>query len=211
MLLFDEPFAALDRKLREDMQLTVKDLQRELGTTFVFVTHDQEEAFSMADRVALMRDGRIEQLGTPRELYANPVSDFVADFVGVANRIPVDVLEAEIGTYVVRVHGQSRSIKTRGVAGLRPGDRAVLVARPEDLDISTRAGLVPLLTGQLTDTAFVGPLIRARVRVDVVGEVRVSLDNRHRIEVDPRAGGPAETQLFIDDQRTWLVPQEPGH
>ena len=85
VLLLDEPLAALDRKLRRDMQIELQNLQREVGITFVLVTHDQEEALSMSDTIAIMRDGRIVQFGTPRELYDAPVNRYVADFVGESN------------------------------------------------------------------------------------------------------------------------------
>ena len=85
VLLLDEPLAALDRKLRRDMQIELQNLQRNVGITFLLVTHDQEEALSMSDRVCIMRDGRIVQIGTPRELYDEPVNGYVADFVGKSN------------------------------------------------------------------------------------------------------------------------------
>ncbi len=85
MLLLDEPFGALDKKLRESMQVEVRLLQKELNITMIFVTHDQEEALTLADRIAVMRDGRIEQMGTPTEIYEYPRSRFVADFIGVSN------------------------------------------------------------------------------------------------------------------------------
>ena len=90
VLLLDEPLGALDLKLRKALQLQLKRIQHEVGITFVYVTHDQEEAFFMSDRVAIMRDGRIEQLGTPRDVYQRPRTEFVADFVGAANRLPGD-------------------------------------------------------------------------------------------------------------------------
>jgi putative spermidine/putrescine transport system ATP-binding protein len=90
VLLLDEPLGALDLKLREQMQLELKELQREVGITFIFVTHDQEEALTMSDRIAVFNQGRIEQLGTPREIYENPTSAFVSEFVGQTNKISID-------------------------------------------------------------------------------------------------------------------------
>jgi len=89
-LLLDEPLGALDVKLRRHMQLELKRIQHEIGTTFVYVTHDQEEALAMSDRIAVMNGGRVEQLGTPREIYEHPASDFVADFVGTVNVLDLD-------------------------------------------------------------------------------------------------------------------------
>jgi putative spermidine/putrescine transport system ATP-binding protein len=97
VLLLDEPLGALDLKLREQMQIELKELQRELGITFIFVTHDQEEALSLSDRVAVFNAGRIEQLGTPRELYENPASEFVAKFVGTTNLLEPEQSEALFG------------------------------------------------------------------------------------------------------------------
>lgn len=90
VLLLDEPLGALDLKLREQMQLELKELQREVGITFIFVTHDQEEALTMSDRIAVFNNGRIEQLGTPREIYENPRSAFVSEFVGQTNKLSID-------------------------------------------------------------------------------------------------------------------------
>lgn len=90
VLLLDEPLGALDLKLREQMQLELKELQREVGITFIFVTHDQEEALTMSDRIAVFNNGRIEQLGTPREIYENPQSSFVSEFVGQTNKLTID-------------------------------------------------------------------------------------------------------------------------
>src|SRR5918998_5550435 len=106
VLLLDEPLGALDLKVRKQLQLELKRIQNEVGITFVYVTHDQEEAFSMSDRVAIMRGGLIEQLGTPRDVYQRPVTEFVADFVGVSNRRPGTVTAvAGDGRYAVDVRG----------------------------------------------------------------------------------------------------------
>lgn len=96
VLLLDEPLGALDLKLREQMQLELKELQREVGITFIFVTHDQEEALTMSDRIAVFNHGRIEQLGTPREIYENPASSFVSEFVGQTNKLTIDGVRINI-------------------------------------------------------------------------------------------------------------------
>ncbi|MDE3025188.1 MAG: ABC transporter ATP-binding protein [Acidobacteriota bacterium] len=102
-LLLDEPLGALDVKLRRHMQLELKRIQNELGTTFVYVTHDQEEALAMSDRLAVMNDGRVEQLGTPREIYEQPVSAFVADFVGTINTLAIDGGEVTVRPERIRI------------------------------------------------------------------------------------------------------------
>jgi spermidine/putrescine transport system ATP-binding protein len=133
VLLLDEPLAALDRKLRRDMQIELQNLQRNVGITFVLVTHDQEEALSMSDRVCIMRNGRIVQAGTPRVLYDEPVNRYVADFVGKTNFLPA-VVEAA-STHDVDVHlGDGSSSSARlppGAAHPLPGQSMVLAIRPE--------------------------------------------------------------------------------
>ena len=98
-LLLDEPLGALDLKLRQAMQIELKRIQREVGITFIYVTHDQEEALTMSDRIAVMNEGRVEQIGTPEEIYHSPATVFVANFIGVANLLPATV---------VAMHGQRR-------------------------------------------------------------------------------------------------------
>src|SRR5215470_14240833 len=103
VLLLDEPLGALDAKLRRQLQVELKQLQEEVGTTFIFVTHDQEEALSMSDRIAVMHEGRVDQVGTPREIYEGPATLFVADFLGVANVMEVEVVSSGAGGCRVRV------------------------------------------------------------------------------------------------------------
>jgi putative spermidine/putrescine transport system ATP-binding protein len=117
VLLLDEPLGALDLKLREQMQEELKALQRKVGITFVFVTHDQGEALSMADRVAVFNAGRIEQVGTPHEIYNRPANPFVADFVGSSNVLPPDLTHVLTGR---RAHASLRPEAIRIVAGGRP-------------------------------------------------------------------------------------------
>jgi ABC-type Fe3+/spermidine/putrescine transport system ATPase subunit len=102
-LLLDEPLGALDVKLRRHMQFELKRIQHELGTTFVYVTHDQEEALAMSDRIAVMNGGRVEQLGTPREIYEQPASDFVADFVGTVNVLELDGRKVSVRPERIRI------------------------------------------------------------------------------------------------------------
>jgi len=142
VLLLDEPLGALDRKLREDMQIELRQLHSTLGTTFIYVTHDQEEALSMSDRLVVMRDGEIEQLGEPGAVYDSPATLWVAGFVGASNQIPglVRALEqgdAELESDVARIVAAHRH------GELRVGERAVAVIRPEDLHIAHEHGEGP--------------------------------------------------------------------
>ena len=116
VLLLDEPLGALDLKLREQMQIELKELQREVGITFIFVTHDQEEALTMSDRIAVFNNGKIEQLGTPREIYENPVSSFVSEFVGQTNKIVIDGTRINIRPESVSV-SKSKASGNRSLQG----------------------------------------------------------------------------------------------
>ncbi len=137
LLLLDEPMAALDKKLRRDMQIELLSLQRHLGITFVLVTHDQEEALSMSDRICVMQSGKIVQIGKPRELYDAPATRYVADFVGKTNFFAGDVTGTSAGACTLSVAGRS-------LAGLAPralgiGQAAALCLRPEQITLQ-RAG-----------------------------------------------------------------------
>ena len=121
-LLLDEPLGALDVKLRKHMQLELKRIQSELGTTFVYVTHDQEEALAMSDRIAVMNGGEVEQIGGPREIYEHPATPFVADFIGSLNALDVTIDEV-VGSYALARPGDGQRIVVPGGASRRSGDR----------------------------------------------------------------------------------------
>jgi spermidine/putrescine transport system ATP-binding protein len=137
-LLLDEPLAALDLKLREAMQLELKRIQREVGITFVFVTHDQGEALTMSDRIAVMSQGRVEQIGSPEEIYHSPASLFVAGFIGSANLLPGEVSGFDGDDAIVQLSGGG-TLRSR--AGARPaiGSRVSVMLRPELLRTSSEA------------------------------------------------------------------------
>lgn len=157
LLLLDEPLSALDRQVRASMQLELKRLQHEVGLTFVVVTHDQEEAMSMADRIAVLRDGRLEQLATPQELYANPASRFVASFIGTAN-----LLDGTATAAGVDVPGVGEVATRHGLAG---GTPATAVVRPEDVELADAA--TAALRGTVVDTYFLGGA--STISVEVAG------------------------------------------
>ena len=138
-LLLDEPLAALDLKLREAMQLELKRIQREVGITFIFVTHDQGEALTMSDRIAVMSRGRVEQIGTPEEIYASPASIFVAGFIGSANLLPGMLEDAGAGGARVRLDS-GLLVDLAGATDARPGDPVTVMLRPERLSLGN--GLV---------------------------------------------------------------------
>lgn len=130
LLLLDEALSALDHKLRVEMQTELRQLQRQLGITFIFVTHDQEEALAMSDQIMIINDGTIQQSGTPVDIYDEPLNHFVADFIGESNIVP-GVMKAD---YLVTIDGQDFECVD---AGMRPNERVEVVIRPEDLDITT--------------------------------------------------------------------------
>ncbi len=134
VLLLDEPFSALDFKLRKQMQFEIKHLQRQLGITFIFVTHDQEEAFAMSDRVVVMNEGYIEQIGTPQEIYEEPESLFVARFVGEINILEGVILEVlPNNSYLAKVEGVPFPLRSR--REFEVGDKVKVLLRPEDLKV----------------------------------------------------------------------------
>ncbi len=135
-LLLDEPLGALDLKLRRAMQLELKGIQRELGITFIYVTHDQEEALTMSDRVAVMNEGRVDQLGTPEEIYERPATVFAAGFIGLANILTGTVETADGDQITVRLADGGGTGARQGGQEFRAGDAATVVVRPERLRIS---------------------------------------------------------------------------
>jgi len=187
VLLLDEPLGALDLKLREQMQVELKSLQRKLGITFVYVTHDQGEALSMSDRVAVFNRGRIEQLATPRELYTRPRTVFVAGFVGTAN-----VLEGELAR---RVTGSDRPVSVRPEA-IRLGPPAA----------GPGAGGSTGLEGRLVDVQYHGPTSRYEVEVEGGALLTVSLPSADAGAPGPRPG----EAVRVSWPREAMVELEPG-
>jgi spermidine/putrescine transport system ATP-binding protein len=154
VLLLDEPLSALDRKLREEMQIELKLLQGSLGTTFVFVTHDQEEALSMSDRIAVMLDGRIQQLGRPDDVYMHPVSAFVAGFIGRQNFLPATVGAAGI---VSTPDGTVALAKPTSHAS---GSEVTVAVRPENVAVVRTAPASNGIRGRLAGVANLGETIQ---------------------------------------------------
>src|SRR5213596_405795 len=128
-LLLDEPLGALDVKLRKQMQLELKRIQHDLGTTFVYVTHDQEEALAMSDRIAVMNGGKVEQIGTPREIYEHPETAFVADFIGSLNALDL-LIDELVGGYAVSRFGERERVVAAVDAGHGAGETVRIAVRP---------------------------------------------------------------------------------
>jgi spermidine/putrescine transport system ATP-binding protein len=168
VLLLDEPLGALDARLRKDLQVELKGLQHELGVTFVFVTHDQEEALTMSDRIAVMDGGHVEQVGPPQALYEEPATLFVADFLGVSNLISADAAGADGDACVLRI-GEQTLRAGQGTTAAQGEVKAMI--RPERVQVE-RAGTngSNRLPGMLEHTVFVGSFRELRVRI-VGGEL----------------------------------------
>jgi spermidine/putrescine transport system ATP-binding protein len=178
VLLLDEPLAALDKKLRSAMQIELQTLQRELGITFVLVTHDQEEALSMSDLVCVMSAGRIRQIGQPQEVYDHPADLFVADFVGKTNRIDA-TLEADGRTLRL---ADGTALAAGPHASARPG-AAVMAIRPEAIRLKREAGAGPF-KGVVTHRIFLGSFAEYSVAVAGLGDFLVTTDRSTMSEID---------------------------
>ena len=165
VLLLDEPFSALDYKLRKQMQLELKRLHRRLGITFLFVTHDQGEAISLSDRIIVMNAGRIEQIGTPKQIYEEPDNMFVAEFVGEINTLDGLVTKTGGDTLTARVEGAAFEMRNR--RGFQPGQRVKVLLRPEDLWIErpVDAGSKPYLAGRVEDQIYKGTTVDVFIRL----------------------------------------------
>jgi len=166
IIMMDEPLGALDKKLREQMQLEIKRIHRELRTTIVYVTHDQEEAMTMSDRICLMNGGAIEQLGTPDDLYFRPRSVFVADFLGESNLLPATVKSVD-GGYVDVAIGDAVSRATGNGAHFSAGQSVKVMIRPQNVAVSANGSGV--LTGRLSEIMVTGSLTKLYVESPISG------------------------------------------
>jgi putative spermidine/putrescine transport system ATP-binding protein len=180
VLLLDEPLGALDLKLRQQLQVELKRIQEEVGITFIYVTHDQDEALTMSDRIAVMDHGRILQVGAPNEVYDEPSSQFVAGFVGVSNLLELEVEAVENGIARLRL-GSRDDVTTDAGADLRPGQLATVTIRPERIAIAdSQTGASPedcVASGTIRDSLYAGPITRFVVALDGGGELMVVRQN----------------------------------
>ncbi len=176
VLLLDEPLSALDLKLRQAMRDELRTLQRDTGITFVFVTHDQEEALDMSDRIAVLGGGEVQQIGTPTQIYEEPVNRFVADFVGETNFLNVDVLETASGQATIRT--PFGVVLTVPATGRTAGGRATLSIRPEKINLGDQAQGIAF-EGRITNKNYMGGY--THYTLDVMGtELRASRRNASR-------------------------------
>jgi putrescine transport system ATP-binding protein len=206
VLLLDEPLAALDKKLRESTQAELMDLQRRLGTTFIIVTHDQEEAMTMAGRIGVMDAGRLEQVASPRDLYEAPRSRWIAQFVGDVNLFEGEVIAREHGrlTIATREAGaiavaEPRQPVTKHVVGV--------AIRPEKIKMSGRASASDAgapqasnrLEGVIAEISYLGGLTSYRIRLDSGAVIRASMANTARLDMDAYNASQRVTAWFTPD------------
>jgi ABC-type Fe3+/spermidine/putrescine transport system ATPase subunit len=191
VLLLDEPLSNLDPALRERTRGEVRELIRRVGITTVLVTHEQEEAFDLGDRVAVLREGRLEQVGTPEDLYAFPATPFMAEFVGRSSRIAVKLLEATDGGGRISIEGVEWDLGDGAISGIPPGP-AILIVRPEALRLSPPTSGAVL--GNVTERRFTGGsslftvLTDGGARLEVVGP--------------PRSAGPGDRVGVLPSRRS---------
>jgi putrescine transport system ATP-binding protein len=206
VLLLDEPLAALDKKLRESTQAELMELQRRLGTTFVIVTHDQEEAMTMANRIGVMDAGRLEQVASPRELYEAPRSRWVAEFVGDVNLFEgevgsrdhhrLDVSTPNAGTLVVAEPRQPVTKATVSVA-IRP--EKVKLSRRGPVSDAVNSHAINRLEGVVTEVSYLGGVTVYKVKLDSGAMVRSSMANTARLDIDAYSAGQRVVAWFTPD------------
>jgi spermidine/putrescine transport system ATP-binding protein len=206
VLLLDEPLGALDLKLRKGLQIELKRIQREVGITFVYVTHDQEEALTMSDRIAVMNRGRVEQVGDPEDVYERPATTFVAGFIGVSNLMPASISAPG----EVRLdHGPVLRVPTEG---LSPSEHCHAVVRPEKLRIEQLGAVgapgsngLPRVEGVVESSIYLGTA--TQIVVDLGGEVRMTVlvPNASEAERQHLPGGGARVALSWDPEHMHLV------
>ena len=212
VLLLDEPLGALDQKLRKQMQIELKAIQSEIGITFIFVTHDQDEAMTMSDRIAVMRDGRIEQLGTPENLYERPRTEFVAGFLGVTNLLEADVIGRRGELAELRLSDGTRlgapAEQVNGAQHVRLG------VRPEKLRAVPRGGEAALadgemnsLEGTVVDASYVGVSTQYIVATRDGHRLTVYAQNLATSGVSGALAGGEEVTLRWLPQHTFVIDQ----
>ena len=205
VLLLDEPLGALDLKLRKRLQVELSQIHREIGTTFVYVTHDQEEAMSVSTRIAVMSEGRIQQAGTPSEIYYSPTNRFVADFIGESNFLEVDTRTAASGD----VHLDDGRAVPCAVNGWSGGSRATLMVRPESVHVGELADAPEAsLRGRIVQTSFLGSQTRVAVSCDAV-PVPLTASQFGRERASARELAPdREVAIWWDKDDAVLLPEE---
>lgn len=201
VLLLDEPLSALDAKIREEVRQELRDLQRKTNITFIYVTHDQEEALALSDRIAVMHKGKVEQVGTPKDIYNRPATRFVAQFIGKANFLSGTVLEANGNVIVVDVNG----VKLNAVSSnSRPtsGETVTLMIRPEQLQIGTPEDANNQIIGNVEILTYSGQLFEYRVNTPIGTLIVTQLGGQDTYSKD------ASLPLHWSSQDCIVIPSE---
>lgn len=199
VLLLDEPLGALDAKLRKALQVELKALQEQVGITFIYVTHDQEEALTMSDRLAVMNHGKIEQLGSPADVYERPASTYIADFLGLSNLLHGTISSKEGASCVVTLGEQQLTAS----AGMVDGDGKVSVCiRPERIRLDGHA--INNVQGTIDRVVYLGSVLHVLVDVPGLGEIQASVPNDGHA-VTFKRGDPLT--LGVPPEAVWVVPR----
>jgi len=210
VLLLDEPLGALDLKLRKGLQIELKQIQREVGITFVYVTHDQEEALTMSDRIAVMNRGRVEQIGAPEEVYDRPTTTFVAGFIGVSNLMPATVARRGI----VKLDSGPEVAAETGALG--PGEGCAAVVRPEKLrvvlagDGGPAPNGAPSVEGVVESSVYLGTATQIVVGLGEGVRMTVLVPNADEAERQQLPGGGARVTLTWEPEHMHVVTESPG-
>jgi spermidine/putrescine transport system ATP-binding protein len=213
VLLLDEPLGALDLKLRKGLQVELKRIQRDVGITFVYVTHDQEEALTMSDRIAVMNRGRVEQIGVPEDVYERPATTFVAGFIGVSNLMPATVS----GRGEIRLE-QGPTLPA-GTDGFSIGEGCHAVVRPEKLRVDllddgqttdASADGLPRVAGIVESSLYLGTATQIAVNLGDDVRMTVLIPNANESERQRLPGGGARVALSWETQHMHLVRESPN-
>jgi len=208
VLLLDEPLGALDLKLRKALQVELKNIQRDVGITFVYVTHDQEEALTMSDRIAVMNEGRIEQCAGPEDVYERPATTFVAGFIGVSNLMPA---VASGGGEVKLDNGPT--VTSPDAARFSAGERCYAVVRPEKLEVSTAENAPserPSLEGLVEASLYLGTSTQMAIRVADNVKITVLVPNASESERQQLPGGGSKVHVSWRPEHMHLVTESPS-
>jgi spermidine/putrescine ABC transporter ATP-binding subunit len=206
VLLMDEPLGALDKKLREELQIEIKKLHESLGVTIIYVTHDQEEALTMSDRIAVMDQGRIQQLGSPTELYHAPSSSFVADFIGKMNFLKGTVWSLAGDRAEIVIAGKTIAIpqsRLRSPTEFSVGQAVHVAVRPESLAVATDA--IDAIPGEIETSVFLGSHRTLIVRADDGTQLQIQVASSNRDLAEPQRG---RTFIALDTAALRVFPRE---
>ena len=207
VLLLDEPLGALDRKLRAEMQVEIRALQRQVGITTIFVTHDQEEALTIADRIAVMEHGEIVQIGPPREIYERPRSRFVSDFIGVSNVLEGRVVARSAGALVIEL-ASGAHVSALPVDGPGPGDRVEVAIRPEKVELADGAGRAAnCLPATVENVVYLGAVTYYHVRTADALLVVMAQNRAPRADAAPSPVGRAVHVCWDVESTLVLAPE----